>query len=263
MSLVFVPIDGAPTLPTGVRTARLRVAAALLAVGFLAGCRGSNTGTIRRAYELGRSPSEPNKTRLAAMLKDQDRDVRAAVLVVMGSVDPVRAKALALQAFDDPDGVVRGACVRILAVGIAADAELAQRLAARADDDPDWQVRRQALEAIAALPEEQMRETVARGLADSVHQVRAVALRVGAEHPGLLPVEQVAKLVVEDPDWENRVQAAQVLGASKDPAAYAALNQASADGNEFVRAAAARERRNLARDGVAEPAPPPPQETKP
>jgi HEAT repeat protein len=231
---------------------------ALLTALVLAGCRGSDVGKIRHAYQLGRSPSEPNKNRLAGMLKDPNRDVRAAVLVVMDTVDPVRARDLALKAIDDPDGAVRTASVRILAAGVPSDLEIGRRLAIRAGDDADWQVRREALEAIAALPDDEIRDAVAKGLADSADQVRGVALRLGVTRPGILPLDKVGALILEDPSWENRIEAARVLGASKDPAAYAPLDQAAADGNEFVRAAAMRERRNLVRDGVPEPVPEPP-----
>jgi HEAT repeat protein len=230
---------------------------AFLAVVVLAGCRGSGDDKIRHASELGRSPSEPNKNRLAAMLQDPDRDVRATVLVVMATVDPVRARDLALKAFDDLDGAVRAASVRILAAAMPDDVELGRRLAVRAGDDADWQVRREALDAIAPLPDDEIRDALAKGLADSVDQIRGVTLRMGSSRPGILSVEKVAVLIVEDPSWENRVEAARVLGVSKDPAAYAPLDQAAADGNEFVRAAAMRERRSLVRDGVSEPVPEP------
>jgi hypothetical protein len=254
MALKLVPIDGGPTSPTGVRNAPRRGLAALLLL-ILCACGGRGAERIRRAYELGRNPTEPNKGRLAAMLEDPDAEVRTAVLVVMATVDPERAQGLALLSFDDPDGMVRGAAVRVLAGGVFSDPELAQRMMDRAAKDADAQVRRHALESLASLPDDQIRDAAARALSDPARGVRSVALRMGAQRPELLPVDKLAVIVVEDPDWENRIDAARALGLSKDPAAYAPLERAAADGNEFVRAAATRERQTLARDGVVEPPP--------
>jgi HEAT repeat protein len=67
----------------------------------------------------------------------------------------------------------------------------------------------------------------------------------------------VAQILAADEAWENRVLAAQILGASGDPAAYAGLDEAVRDGHEFVRAAASRERQTLVRSGAVRPTPPP------
>jgi HEAT repeat protein len=66
----------------------------------------------------------------------------------------------------------------------------------------------------------------------------------------LLPVDQLSNLLATDTDWENRVEAAIALGASRETAADAGLAAAAADPNEFVRATAARARRELARAGI-------------
>src|SRR5262245_39109481 len=116
MTLKPVSKDGGPTLPTTVRTA---VFTALLLV--LSACREPGADRIRVVYRLGRTPTEPNKGRIAAMLHDPDREVRTAVLVVMTSVDPDRARTLALEAFDDPEGMVRAAAIRALAADVFSD----------------------------------------------------------------------------------------------------------------------------------------------
>jgi HEAT repeat protein len=46
-------------------------------------------------------------------------------------------------------------------------------------------------------------------------------------------------LLLEDPIWEIRVQAARGLGATGDPAVLPVLESALADDNEFVSSAAA------------------------
>ena len=212
------------------------------------GCTRGVDGRISRAYALGRHPSEPNKNRIEALLGDGDRDVRVTALVVMATVDKDRARRLAASALEDPDGLVRAAAVTLC--GDGADAETIRRLATQAVSDPSWQVRARALDAIASSDEPVVREAFSRALFDTVRRVRRGALRAGAEHPGLLPADRLSELVVSDPDWENRVEAALALGASKDPAAYAGLDAASADPNEFVRATAVRERRTLERAGI-------------
>ena len=39
-------------------------------------------------------------------------------------------------------------------------------------------------------------------------------------------MDSLSDLIISDPDWENRVEAAGALGASKDPAAYVGLDAA-------------------------------------
>jgi len=217
-------------------------------VGLLSGCQTGIDGRITRAYSLARHPSEANKNRIEALLRDEDRDVRATALVVMGGIDKDRARRMALGALPDPDGLVRAAAAGLCVDGV--DAETTRLLSARATDDPVWQVRARALEAIASSDDSAVREAYVHALTDSVRHVRRAALKAGIDHPGLLPVDLVSKLVVSDTDWENRVEAAIALGASKEPAAYAGLDAAVADPNEFVRATAARERRELERAGI-------------
>jgi HEAT repeat protein len=220
-----------------------------LALSLLAGCSRGVSEKIDRAYELARHPNDRNKARIEAMLLDPDRDVRANAVVLMETLDRNRAAGMAATALQDSDGLVRAAAVTILAPD--ADAQTLQTLAGLAVSDPVWQVRARALEAIAAWSDPAVGDVFARALSDSVRHVRRVALRIGTERAGLLPTDRVSSLVVSDPDWENRVEAARALGASKDPAAYAGLDAALADSNEFVRAAAARERRALESAGVA------------
>lgn len=214
----------------------------------LAGCSTGVDDRIRKVHALGRHPTEPNRNRIESRLRDEDRDVRATALVVMASIDADRAKRMAGDALDDPDGLVRAAAVTICGAG--ADAETIRLLTALANGDPVWQARARALEAIAGSDDPAVREAFARALSDSVRHVRLAALLAGIGRPGLLPVDRLSDLAVSDPDWGNRVEAARALGASNDPAAYPGLDAAVADPNEFVRAAAARELRSLQGAGV-------------
>jgi HEAT repeat protein len=227
----------------------VRVAAPLaLTIVTLFSCNRGVDDRIGRAYALARRPSESNKDRIAALLQDSDRDVRSTALVVMGTIDRDRAKLMAVAGLTDPDGMVRATAVVLCAEG--ADEATVRTITALATDDPVWQVRTRALEALAASEDPAVREAFSRALSDSVRYVRRAALRAGIAHPGLVPVDLVNALVATDPDWENRVAASTMLGASKDPAAYAGLDAAALDPNEFVRTTASRERRAMERAGV-------------
>jgi len=223
------------------------VAVSGLAMSVFAGCGTGIDDRISRIYALGRHPSEANKNRIEVLFRDRDRDIRATAVVVMNSVDPDRARRMAATALRDPDGLVRASAVSIC----GDDAEAMRSLAALAVSDPVWQVRARALDAIASSEDPAVREVFAHALLDAVRHVRRSALRAAVEHPGLIPADRLADLVVSDPDWENRVEAAGALGASNDPAAYVGLDAAAADPNEFVRATAAHQRRALETAGVA------------
>jgi len=212
-----------------------------VALALLSGCTRGIDDRITAAYKLGRNPTDRHKNRIEALLQDADRDVRANALVVMAGVDMERATRMADGALDDPDGLVRVAAVSIL--GKRDEPETRHVLASMATEDPDWRVRSRALEAFASFDDPAVREAFSRALSDPVRHVRRAALAGGNAHPGLLPPDRLAELVLSDPDWENRVEAARALGASRDPAGAAALDAALADPNEFVRATAATERR--------------------
>jgi HEAT repeat protein len=214
----------------------------------LTGCAQGLDHRIERAYRLARNPTDGNKNRIEALLKDDDRDLRATALVLMETIDTARARRMAETALQDPDGLVRAAAVSV--VGTDAGGPALAALTALASDDPVWQVRARVLETVAVSDDPALREKFANALSDPVRHVRRAALRAGVANPGLLPADRLADLVVSDPDWENRVEAAQALGASKDPAAYPALDAARRDPNEFVRASAAVEEKTLQAAGV-------------
>jgi len=245
-TLKAVAFGGLPTITTPARRCRQpfeSIVLGILVAGLLGGCTRGVDDRINAAYAMARHPSPRNLDRIEALLNDEDRDVRATALVVMDPIDKVRSKRMATAALQDPDGLVRAAAVSVAAGG--GDPSQLPALLALAVDDPVWQVRTRALDALAAYDDPSVREVFAEGLIDSVRHVRKAALLAGIKRPGLLPVDRLSDLVVSDPDWENRADAARALGASNDPAARPALEAALADPNEFVRAVASRERRGL------------------
>ena len=233
----------------------VRCGVVIFGFAFLGGCRDSPPTRIAEIRSLSRNPTPAEIQRIAEALADPDRDVRATSLVVLAEVDPTRARPLAMGALGDPDGVVRAAAVRTVAR--ALDPELVDRLAALGPSDPVWQVRDAVLEALTASDGEKVRAAYERGAQDPVAHVRKTALEVAASRPGLLPTAVLAAVLKGDDDWENRVLAAKILGASQDPEAYAPLDEAVGDPHEFVRAAATRERLALVRGGTPRPSPPP------
>ena len=263
-SLEAVPSDGCrripqpPTRPTG----SLSGAVTLLLVSLVAAaCQGDPQARIRQVRAWSLDPSEPHKARIRAALGDKDRDVRAAALSAMLEVDPASAQEMARTALTDPDGLVRAAAVRGLPLPPGGgDVE---RLCALANADPAWQVRAAALEALVPAEGTIVAQAFVTALDDTVKAVRKVALDGAKLRPGTVPVERLARSVVEDPEWDNRVAAAEALGASGTPEAYAALDAAAGDGNEFVRATAAGQRRVLEQAGILRPPPPPTPEPTP
>lgn len=224
------------------------------------GCGSGTEGRIRRLYDLGRKPTEPNKARIERMVQDPDGDVRGTALVVLDSIDHARAARLVDTALGDPEGLVRAAAAKIAAADLASRPELVARLAGLAANDSDWQVRRQALAGLSTSQDPAAVAVFGPALSDSVHWVRRTALEAGEAREGLLPLDKVAELAGKDPDWENRVAAATVLGAQADGSGYATLDAAASDPNEFVRAAAVAARRDLQKRGIEVPPPPPPEE---
>ena len=206
MDLKAVAFGGLPTTPTTPRRSRQpfgTIVRAGLAVCFLQACTADVGDRIAEAHALARHPSPRKLDRIEALLVDQDRDLRTTALVIMDSLNPERAKRMAVAALQDPDGLVRAAAVSI--AGRSADPETVQILISLAADDPVWEVRSRALQALAGVDDPAVREPFARALADPVRHVRKTALRAGVAHPGLLPVDRLS-----DP-WGIHAVAARVV----------------------------------------------------
>ena len=234
----------------------------LFGIASFCGCKETPEARIAELRQMARRPGAAEIRRIEGALSDTNQDVRATALSLMTAIDPDRATAAARSALDDGDGVVRATAVRVLAPH--ADDELIARFAALGSTDPVWQVRSAALAALSQAEGDPVRAVFERGLADRNHEVRRAALSAGAARQGLLTTPAVAQVLAKDEDWENRVLAAEILGGSSDPEAYAPLDEAALDPHEFVRAAAVRARQVLVRSGAARPALPrasPPPDT--
>ena len=237
--------------------ARRKVAASVLLLALAAvACSRGPEQRIRSLHAAGRAPSSAGKRSVARALGDPDRDVRANALVVMNSIDAAAAISMARSAAADPDAVVRATAVRVLAG--ATDPDTFHRLVELATSDPAWQVRAGAIDVIAASDDPAVDAELQAALQDHVRRVRRRALAAGLARAAPWPVDALVGLLADEPDWENRSAAVRLLGRSKDPAAFAALDAAVRDPNEFVRASATAGLQELKTDGVVRPAPPPP-----
>ena len=207
----------------------------------LSGCTKSKGERISAIYELKADPTPQNVDRLRRLAADPDRDIRATALNALVSVRSDGAAELARKALGDEDGFVRATAAKLLAdLGDPADAGI---LASRLREDPDPVVRRRAAEALTRLGGDPANETavaaLADGLRDPIEDVRLAAAQGIRELDPGYAVAELARLLLEDPNHDVRVQAAGALGESGDPEAQPVLEAALADPNEFVRAAAA------------------------
>jgi len=171
------------------------------------------------------------------MWADPDRDVRATALNALVGLRVDDAADLSRAGLADQDGFVRATAAKLLG-DLDSDSD-AERIAAmlRADSDPV--VRLRAAEALTRIGGENAVEGLARGLSDPMDDVRLAATRGLRElDPGFAKPE-LARLLLEDPHYEIRVQAARALGLTGDPEMRPLLESALEDPNEFVRASAA------------------------
>lgn len=201
------------------------------------GCKEDRNERISSIYALKADPTVENVEQIRALSADPDRDVRATALNALVVLRVDDAPGLARAGLEDEDGFVRATAAKLL--GDLDSAPDTPRLAAllRADSDPI--VRLRAAEALARIGGETAVAGLAQGLSDPMDDVRLAATRGLRElDPGFAKPE-LARLLLEDPHYEIRVQAARALGLTGDPEMRSLLEAALEDPNEFVRAAAA------------------------
>jgi HEAT repeat protein len=201
------------------------------------GCKEDRNERISSIYALKADPTAENVEQIRMLWADPDRDVRATALNAMVALRADDAADLARAGLEDEDGFVRATAAKLL--GDLDSAPDAARLVAllRADSDPV--VRLRAAEALARIGGETAVAGLAEGLSDPMEDVRLAATRGLRElDPGFAKPE-LARLLLEDPHYEIRVQAARALGMTGDPEMRPLLEAALEDPNEFVRSAAA------------------------
>ena len=201
------------------------------------GCKEDRNERISSVYALKADPTAENVEQIRVLWADPDRDVRATALNALVVLRIDDAADLARAGLEDEDGFVRATAAKLL--GDLDSSPDTSRLVTmlRADSDPI--VRLRAAEALARIGGETAVAGLAQGLSDPMDDVRLAATRGLRElDPGFAKPE-LARLLLEDPHYEIKVQAARALGLTGDPEIRPLLEAALEDPNEFVRAAAA------------------------
>ena len=103
-------------------------------------------------------------------------------------------------------------------------------------EDEDYRVREWAAQALTAIGTGDAVVELTRALDDPVKEVRLAAVRGIVKRQPEAAVDTFVSMVLEDPEWEIRVQAAAALGMIGREDVIPALEEAANDPNEFVRA---------------------------
>jgi HEAT repeat protein len=215
----------------------LVLALPVLCLVAVCGCSKDTDEVIGDIYDWKRNPSARNVEKIRGLLDDSDPDIRATAMNSLITLPVPDAAEIARAGIDDPNGFVRSvAAGRLGAVGDASDVESLARLLL---EDSDRIVRQRAAESLAELGGEDAVAALAAALDDPMDNVRLAAVRGVRQLDPTVAIPDLARLLLEDPEWRIRVQAAGALGATGDPSVMPVLESCLADANEFVRGAAA------------------------
>jgi HEAT repeat protein len=218
----------------GCRLIHAGVAVALLA---LLACGDTPDERRQSIYDLKADPTPENVRRIRAGLDDVDGGVRAYALHALVELGEPDATTLAIDGLSDPDSYTRKIAARALEDLAAPSAVPA--LTRVVVEDEDFRVREWAADALAAIATEEALEALGIALDDPVKEVRLAAVRGIVKIRPEAAADTFMSMVLEDPEWEIRVQAAAALGMIGREDVIPALEEAANDPNEFVRAAVA------------------------
>jgi serine/threonine-protein kinase len=215
----------------------------------ISGCKEDRNERISSIYGLKDDPTVENVQRIRDLWADPDRDVRATALNALVGLRVDDAAELARAGLEDQDGFVRATAAKLL--GDLDSSPDAERLVTMLTSDSDPVVRLRAAQALERIGGPEAIAGLAQGLGDPMEDVRLAAVKgLSKLDPGFAKPD-LARLLLEDPNYEIRVQAAHALGTTGDPEVRPLLEAALEDSNEFVRAAAANALRihEAVRDG--------------
>ncbi len=218
------------------RLAGLVRAALALSLPAVAAC-GSGGDPSQRIYDLGREPTAENIEQIRGYLESEASKDRAAAMFKLVDLKVPDSLDLALGGLEDEDGFVRATAAKLL--GDLEDPAAVPALVDHLGRDPDPVVRQRAAEALTVLAGPQAEESLVRALQDPLARVRLAATRGVSDLAPGRALDALVQLLLEDPEWEIRAQAARGLGRSGARELAPALEAALQDRNEFVRAAAA------------------------
>jgi HEAT repeat protein len=214
----------------------IRIGAAVILLASVA-CTDSPEDRRQEIYDLKTDASPENIQRIRARLEDEDGAVRAYALHALVGLGVRDATTLAIEGLSDPDSYARKIAAR--ALEDLADPSAVAPLGRAVVEDEDYRVREWAADALAAIGTEDAVSALLRALEDPVKEVRLAAVKGIVKRQPEAAVDTFVSMVLEDPEWEIRVQAAAALGMTGREDVIPALEEAANDPNEFVRAAVA------------------------
>jgi len=214
----------------------IRIAAAVILAGSL-GCSDSPEERREEIYDLKSDASPENIQQIRERLEDQDGEVRAYALHALVRLGVPDATSLAIGGLSDSDSYARKIAAR--ALEDLADPSAVAALGRVVIEDEDYRVREWAAQALTAIGTGDAVVELTRALEDPVKEVRLAAVRGIVKRQPEAAVDTFVSMVLEDPEWEIRVQAAAALGLIGREDVIPALEEAANDPNEFVRAAVA------------------------
>jgi hypothetical protein len=216
---------------------RLPVVATLgLALALGLGC-GTPRGDVDQIYRWSAEPTRENLERIREKLDDPDRDVRVTALFTLVGAGVPDAAALAMDGLDDEDGFVRATAGKLL--GDLEAKEATRVLIEHLLGDSHPIVRQRCAEALTVIGGEAAESGLVQAMEDPLKNVRQAAVRGVSRLDPALGFDVLARIALDDPEWEIRAEAARAVGRSGNPGARELLEAALEDSHEMVRAAAA------------------------
>jgi HEAT repeat protein len=212
------------------------IAVALLFLAAVA-CGDKPADRREEIYDLKTEATPANVERIRELLDDEDGTVRAYAVHALVEIGVPDATTLALEALSDRDSYTRRIAAR--ALEDLGDPAAVPALGRTVVEDEDYRVREWAADALAAIGTDDAISELTRALEDPVKEVRLAAVKGIVKRRPEAAVDSLVSMVLEDPEWEIRVQAAAALGKIDREDVLPALEEAANDPNEFVRAAVA------------------------
>jgi HEAT repeat protein len=186
-------------------------------------------------YELGADPTPENIQKLRDLWTDPDGQVRATALNKLVGLDVPDAEALCVESLADADDFVRSIAAKLIGdLGNAAHADL---LVARLMEDPFPRARENAAVSLGILGGDAAVAGLIQGLDDPLTKVRLAAAKGLRITDPVAGIAALSRVLLEDPAWEVRVQAAGALGLTADADVLPVLEAAKEDENASVRSA--------------------------
>lgn len=215
-----------------VKSARCFLAVAL---ALATSCAESVEDRRNDIYALKAEPTSENVAHIRTRLDDDNSAVRATALYALVDLRVSDASELAIRGLSDSDSFVRKTAAHQLVE--LADPAAVPQLGKRVAEDEEPLVRKEAAAALSAIGTANAIDFLVTALEDPMSEVRLEATKGLAKRTPEVAVDALVSMVLQDPEWEIRVQAAMALGRSGREDVVLVLQEAANDPNELVRAA--------------------------